>query len=253
MENNGRLQNIESQLEKYHLSKQVYIVFNKGYKKCDKILKEQSSTFDLKDANLNILQHSIDHNHKTILVLEDDFILNEKINTEKQYLDEFLFENKDEAMIYYIGCLPLVNVPIGLKHLRLYIGLTAHSCIYTEGVKEKLIENVESVNDWDIYLNSNPYLKRYRYYIPLCYQIFPATENRDNWKNALYFGEYITGIASILIKLLQSDKTPEPTFTITYILSYIITGLISFVVLYVLYRTSRLILSKSIRKKLFLS
>ena len=100
LENNGRLQDVEAQLEKYHPSKQVYIVFNKGYKKCDKILKEQSSTFDLKDANLNILQHSIDNNHKTILVLEDDYIFSDKINTEKGYLDEFLFENKNEAMIY---------------------------------------------------------------------------------------------------------------------------------------------------------
>ena len=216
-------------------------------------MKEQSSTFDLKDAYLNVLQHSIDNNHKTIMILEDDFIFNEKIKTEKQYLDEFVFENKDESFIYYLGCIPVLNIPIGLKHLRMFWGQATHACIYTEGVKQRLINTSDSVNDWDIYLNTCFSVKRYRYVIPLCYQTFPPTENRDNWKNAVYFGEYITGIVSILIKLLQSDKTPEPTFTIMYILSYIITGLILFVVLYVLYRTSRLILSKSIRKKLFLS
>ena len=253
LENNGRLQDVESQLEKYHPSKQVYIVFNKGYKKCNKILKEQSTTFDLKDANLNILQHSIDNNHKTILVLEDDYIFSDKINTEKGYLDEFLFENKNEAMIYYIGCLPLVNIPIGLKHLRMFWGQATHSCIYTESVKQNLLRNSDSVNDWDMYLNSSPYVKRYRYYIPLCYQTFPQTENRNNWKNVFYFGEYLSPIIDFLIKILQVDKKPEPTFTIIYILSYILTAFIIFVLVYLLYRTSKLFLSKNIQKKLFLT
>ena len=194
-----------------------------------------------------------DTDSSAILLLEDDYIFSDKINTEKGYLDEFLFENKEEAMIYYIGCIPLVNVPIGLKHLRMFWGQATHSCIYTESVKQKLLRNCDSVNDWDMYLNSNPYVKRYRYYIPLCYQTFPHTENRDNWKNVIYYGEYLTPITDFFINLLQADKKPEPSFTILYIFSYFLTALIIFVLVYLLYRITKLFLSKNIQKKLFLT
>tara|TARA_B100001287_G_scaffold173409_1_gene146048 strand:+ start:34 stop:897 length:864 start_codon:yes stop_codon:yes gene_type:complete len=236
LEGNGRLQHIESQLEKYHPSNQVYIVFNKGYKKCEKILKKQATTFDLKDAYLNVFQHSIDNNHKTILILEDDFIFNTDIKTENRYVDEFIIQNREKPFVYYLGCLPVLNVPVSIRHQRMFWGLTTHACIYTSNVKQILIDNADSVDDWDIYLNIQFHVSRYRYINPLCYQTFPRTENRDNWKNAIYFGEYLIYLLYPIFSLLNLYNEPEPGFTIAYIFSYILTAFLFIIIIITLYK-----------------
>ena len=77
LEGNGRLDNIYKQLEEFHISKEVYILFNKGYKKCNKNLEEQKSTFDLIDAFMTIFEHARDLDN--ILILEDDFFFDKDI------------------------------------------------------------------------------------------------------------------------------------------------------------------------------
>ena len=46
LEGNGRHDTIMQQLEKYHPTKLVYIVFNKGYKNCKKNLKRDLPKYD---------------------------------------------------------------------------------------------------------------------------------------------------------------------------------------------------------------
>ena len=74
LDDKKRNENIEYQLEKCIPTKQIYMVYNKIYTKCPKILPKQIPPYDLKDAYLNIMQHSIDQNYNNILVLENDFI-----------------------------------------------------------------------------------------------------------------------------------------------------------------------------------
>jgi hypothetical protein len=238
LENNERLPAIEEQLRHFHPTRDVFIVYNKGFKKCDKVLKQQDSMNDLKDVNLNILQHSIDNNYSTILILEDDFQFSEEIlskNTSNE-VNRFLIENSGNELIYYLGCLPTMNYFTSLNHVRLFISLGAHACIYTHPVKEKLIKNAEKVMDWDGYLNSNPFIPRYRYKTPLCYQIFPPTENQSNWENGMYFGKYIVYIMLFVISRLGLDKEPEPGFTHAYYLSYFFSYIGVFVLLYLVYK-----------------
>ena len=52
LENNGRYNQIITQLEEYHPTNIVYIVHNKGYKKCKKKLPKNISYQDLTDAFL---------------------------------------------------------------------------------------------------------------------------------------------------------------------------------------------------------
>ena len=102
LENNGRITDIEEQLSKYHPTRDVFIVFNKGYKKCNKDEKINSTALDIIDTNKNILLHSIENEYDTILILEDDFQFSEKIN-EKQHklnVDEFINENKNDEFLY---------------------------------------------------------------------------------------------------------------------------------------------------------
>lgn len=77
LENSGRYDNILKQLEKYKPTKIVYILLNKGFSKCNKTGIE-SSHADLTDCYLQIFKHAHKQNFGNVLILEDDFVFNEK-------------------------------------------------------------------------------------------------------------------------------------------------------------------------------
>ena len=57
----------------------TFIVYNKGYKNCKKILPKQMPLYDIIDANENAFEHSLQNNFNNILILEDDFIFSERL------------------------------------------------------------------------------------------------------------------------------------------------------------------------------
>ena len=65
--------------------------------------------------------------------------------------------------------------------------------------------------DWDAW-HSNCYT----YYEPLCYQLFPETENQKHWGSDGNI--FFTYFAKMCVRLLGLDKTPEPGYTILYII-----------------------------------
>jgi hypothetical protein len=79
LEGNGRYEDILKQLELYQPTKIVYIVFNKGYTKCQKDENIVLPAHDLVDAFLQIFKDAKHKNYDNILILEDDFIFSEKI------------------------------------------------------------------------------------------------------------------------------------------------------------------------------
>jgi hypothetical protein len=83
LENNGRLNHINKQLEQFQPTKKVYIAINKGFKNCNKKLIEQVSYQDLTDAFLQCFKHANERNYNNILILEDDFIFNPEIKDSK--------------------------------------------------------------------------------------------------------------------------------------------------------------------------
>ena len=90
LEGNGRYDDIQKQLHKFHPTNVVYIVFNKGFKSCKKVAHIDKPPLDLVDAFLQTFNHAKKHSYKNILVLEDDFIFDDKIketqNKEKNYI-----------------------------------------------------------------------------------------------------------------------------------------------------------------------
>ena len=58
LEGNGRLEHINYELTKYHPSKTVYILFNKGYKNCVKPTHVQNPPSDLVDAYMTIMKYA---------------------------------------------------------------------------------------------------------------------------------------------------------------------------------------------------
>ena len=80
LEGNGRLDHIKNQITKFKTTSHIYILHNKGYKKAKKQDYINIPPLDLVDTYLTIFKHSKNNNFKNILIFEDDFICDEKLN-----------------------------------------------------------------------------------------------------------------------------------------------------------------------------
>jgi hypothetical protein len=233
LEGNGREEHINNQLEEYHPTNLVYILYNKGYKRCNKNLHLNESKVDLIDAFLYVFKDAVGKNYKNILILEDDFIFNNKIKDKQiqNNIVEFIKKKENEPMIYMLGCLPIIQKSQDKYTNTVTIGIGTHACIYTKSVMEQsLQENIQDIVDWDYYTCKR--YTRYMYHEPLCYQLFPETENQKNWESfcgLTYFLIYI-------IKLVKLDKQTEPGYTFFYNASKVLYVMfVMFVVLFILF------------------
>jgi|LakMenE29Apr09ns_1017244.scaffolds.fasta_scaffold03551_2 hypothetical protein len=253
LEGNGRYDRIMKQLERYHPTKEVYIVFNKGYKKCKKDEHVKLPAHDLIDTFLHVFKHAKNQNYDNILILEDDFIFTEKIKktSTQQDICTFLNEHKNEDYQYFLGCLPLLQLPCTLdsKHYINIGSLGTHAVIYTKQNRERLLKvNQKDITDWDYY--SFTHSRRYVYCEPLCYQLFPDTENSKNWHK----GNYILHIIALLTKkgfnFIQLDTQIEPGYSIFYIFSKIFAFILLFLILVIVYKIiNRLIIKNKFKPK----
>jgi len=214
LEGNGRLPDILDQLNKYHPTKTVYIVFNKGYKKCEKKLSKNEPPIDLIDAYYQVLKDAKNKNYRNILILEDDFIFNERMNDPKvtNDINTFINDKDNEEFMYMLGALPHLQLPYKNKHYTLCISTGTHASIYSKKLRDNIIDNVpvDTMNDWDLYTNLN--CSRYIYEEPLCYQLFPDTENSKYWIN--HFG--VSTALRSYIKSLELDTKAEPGYSNCY-------------------------------------
>ena len=233
LEGNGREEQIKKQLEEYHPTNLVYILYNKGYKKCNKFLHLNETQIDLIDAFLYIFKDAKHKNFNNILILEDDFIFNEKIKEKQIQINimDFINKKEKETTIYMLGCLPFIQRPYDKYTNVMTCGIGAHACIYTKSVIEKILqENAQDFIDWDYYIWKK--YTRYMYHEPLCYQLFPETENQKNWHE----WNGLKNILLYIIKLFQLDKKPEPGYTVFYNASKVLYAtLVIFLVIFVLF------------------
>jgi len=231
LEGNGRIDYIEKELEKYHITNTVYIVFNKGFKKCTKSLTKQNSMYDIVDANVNIFQHANEHNYSNILILEDDFIFTEKIKDIKhiEQIQKFLVKNTNYDFMFHLGAIPFVSIPYDYYNNITFASGT-HACVFSYSFRVRIIENQRAIHDWDQYHNKiNFYmLNRYAYYTPLCYQLFPETENMKNWGVSPY-------IINTLIQVTALDKQAEPSTSYIYLFSKMILFIVLMIIVSVVY------------------
>ena len=136
LEGNGRLESIKNQLKKYIPSKKIYILYNKGFKTGLKTNYITNSAQDLDDSYLTIFKHSQNKHFKNILILEDDFIFNKKINNKEitDDINQFILKRSEEKedFLYYLGCLPVIIKKYNENHYKCLNGTLAHSIIYSE-------------------------------------------------------------------------------------------------------------------------
>jgi len=231
MDNSPRIVNINKELEKIIPTKIVYIVYNKGFKNCKKILTEQIAPYDLSDAYFNTINHSLNNNYNNILVLEDDFIFCDKIN-DTNILNEIKYyfkENENTEFYFNLGPIPFIFYPSLFSNTyRGYFTTVSHAIIYNKKLQEnlKLKGTTNNIMHWDYFLTTN--YKHYFYKFPLCYQTFPQTNNKIYWES--YFPN-----VNLFLRYIKLDIQPEPGFTIIYKILSIIHYLILFIFMYLIY------------------
>jgi len=256
LEGNGRLPEIQKQLEEYHPTNTVYIVYNKGYKKCKKQDYITNSARDLVDANLQIFKHAELHGYGNILVLEDDFIFSKNIKDKKHQENvlRFLNKNKDRPFIYLIGCVPYYLLPYDYYNYRGVLTAGMHCVVYNEFIRKCVLQDDQKyILDWDAYFNTLN--NKYVYYLPMSYQLFPETENSKSWgKECGHFTEMLSAVSFYIYSTLNMDKEPEPGFTFFYFFSKIAMAVVFILIVclvYVIYKSLRVGKSNKPIKKYF--
>jgi len=223
-------------LDEYHPTKLTYIVFNKGYKNCEKEDYINIPPYDLVDAFLNVFKHANQNNYNNILILEDDFIFHKDIK--KKYIQQdictFIKKQKNKNFQYLLGCIPYLFIPYNSKHYKIVISGGMHACIYSKKNRiETLKVKQEKIKDWDGY--NCTFSTRYTYNRPLCYQLFTNTENSNHWSINYNYTQYI-------IKFFNLNKQVEPGYSNVYLLSKITFYLLIILLILLIFLIYKLII-----------
>lgn len=252
LEGNGRIDNIRNELDKYKPSNQCTIVFNKGFKKCNKPeLPKQLPPYDLTHAYMTILEDAKKNNYKHILILEDDFFFDKSVKECSDDISKFLQQNTDKAMTYFLGCIPWIVYPSLTNHYKAIFRIGTHAVIYNETAINKLLnENTATIVDWDFLLNKLN--ASYMYYKPLCYQYITETENSKHWGESNIVSKAVCVIAVKIYFLLKLDTNITPGYPFFYLFSKIFFWLLLFVlVLLIFYVAKKAKLNQKQFSKLF--
>ena len=187
-----RKKHVLQQLYKYKPHKNIFIQYNKGYKNCEKHLKEDKVSYDLAHSLQNVFKNSRHYNH--ILVFEDDFEFDNRIYNKKHiYNIEKFFKYNNNINVYSLGgFLHDANVQSILcsNHILAYKMTTSHAIIYDKKYRDFFSKVFNKIKHVDQIWNSQEFnkhnLNKYMYYKPLCYQLLIETENSKTYTSKNY-------------------------------------------------------------------
>jgi hypothetical protein len=222
LEGNGRYDSIRSQLSLYKPTKIVYIVHNKGYKKCPKEYVNHASR-DCANSHIEAYIHAQNMSYNNVLILEDDFEFNPEIKKKSciTYINNFLLAKSNTNFIYYLGCMPFLVLAYDLYSYKTTVSTGTHSYITSKKYRELILINKKEF----IEANMEEYINRksnaYMYYKPLCYQLMPETDTQKSWGGNKSEKQIIL-VAKKYIKLVKLDKQSEPGYSIMYFFSKIL-------------------------------
>jgi hypothetical protein len=227
MENSSRKDSYMEQIKKYNPHSHIIIQYNKGFKNTHKQLYKQNTVHDLNDAYYHVFLHAKNHKYTNILVLEDDFFFDNITNDDVHEIGIFI--NNNDYHIYNLGCGFNISFPHTIKHHISFISSCSHSIIYNIKYIEFYIKiyNKGFEEMCDNIWNRFDILK-FKYYKPVCFQIFPVTENIKNSPLSKFVMWFINAV--------NLHKTHKPGFAILNILGYIIFAIIFLLYTYLIYR-----------------
>ena len=210
LEHNGRLPQLTQELAARHPANVVHILFNPGYKKMAKDLPQQAPAHDLVHAYKHVFKDARERGYDRVLVLEDDFMFRKDLHlSDAAKVNAYLETHSNRRMMYQLGCIPGLMVPVG-GSTYLTIACGTHACVYTRKLRDHVLQYKGYIRDWDFFMTFHSL--RYAYSIPLCYQLYPATENSDHWMPLFGYTDFLKK----LIRLVGLDKRAEPAFSICY-------------------------------------
>jgi hypothetical protein len=148
-------------------------------------------------------------------------------------IEQFFDYHNGKNFIYSLGLVPYIMIPYMENHYRAYGG-TTHAIIYTKNSRRQILDDQNKIVDIDGYKISN--LTSYTYYKPLCYQLFPITENSKNWGKDSWFFQCTSKLGFKLLQYNGMDKQVEPGYSRFYLCSKIIFYVLILLCVYIAYR-----------------
>ena len=202
MENSDRIQHFTKQLELHKPSSKVIVQYNSGFRNCSKTLKEQTAPYDITDSLRNIFVNALENGYERVLVFEDDFFMDKDKYTQKDIDSICKYVTKHNPDVYTLGTLIHVSLPIS-KHPRILFTGHAHAVIYNRKYMKSFITNAArfKIEHCDQFWHKITF-KKAGYHKPICYQLFPDTENSKQWGPAAKFNHK-------WLKLWKLDKSHE--------------------------------------------
>ena len=222
MENSKYENDVKTQLQQYKPTYNVHIQYNKGFKKCDKYYcnnkRKISKTYqDLAHAYIHAFKDAKKNGYKHVLVLEEDFILSSKFNsnTHIETINSFLPVMRRNKYMLSLGCAPIITIKHSAEIRKCILSVGTHAIIYPDSLYNDIIQDCNYIEDIDVYLNTK---KKYMLHKPIVYQIYNETENRANWGEQFgYIVKLInTFISSIILAFLELDAKEEPGTSTLY-------------------------------------
>lgn len=232
MTTSSRMPSVWDQLRRRCPAQKVFVFTNAGYKVCSKRLCKQRTDFDLLDAYKIMFEFALANDLHRILTVEDDFFWSSCVtdNVHFQRVRSFLDSHGNTMDHYFLGCVPLVSIPMGW-HWRLYSAGGTHAVVHTErGMHTYLREYnmlCERCTDSatctiDLYFTSFAIV--YGYWRPLAYQTFPKTQmQKEAWPPV---GAYLMN------RFTDLDRHVHPWYEVFYCLQIIPVFIIFLLVLF---------------------
>lgn len=216
MKNSKRIPKFMDQINLKPPMKQVIIQYNKGFKKCNKILNKNSTNYDLTDAYVNVFVDALKRGFLNVLVFEDDFIYEDFTKHDINLICRFLKNaNWDVYNLGAYNCIDnnlLNSFRRDLIHINCDSSSSSHAVIYTQNY---IIDFVRyglegKIKECDVFWNDKIWgYKKYNvytYHKPIITQTIPVTDNFYNWNNG---NKIINNYHKYKNKLLKLDKSTK--------------------------------------------
>ena len=157
-----------------NLSKKTVIQYNKGFRACKKPATITKSNEDLNHAYYTAFNYA--KNLNNVLILEED--------AEILYYDKYHYDIVDKYISGDFEIFSFANygtfTEIDDNFYSSIYECASHAQIISKSKREELIHKF-IIKDFKGHIDTNYFIKSVVYKHPLIVQLFPETENRNNW------------------------------------------------------------------------
>lgn len=190
MENSARHKHIYDHIVPNLPVSNMYIQYNKGFKKCEKNII-QKNTHDLIHANQNIFNVAKQNGWNYIMLIEDDAVVSDRLNTQTCNEIKTFLKSKPIGC-YNLGACPVLQNPLYLlnTHQHHLVSQSTHACVYHRDYFVDRLENgyhhLGEMTGTDT--TNTLSLRCFSYHKPLVYQTY---FNNESMMNDMSFGRLI--------------------------------------------------------------